>query len=62
MKRGVVVRLRRETTLSVKSIARFLLGSSKSATIRLRAAMAAAKPVTPTAQSKPTSKRGSNHV
>jgi hypothetical protein len=62
-KLGIAVRLRRETTLSVKSIARrLLLGSSKSATIRRRAAMAAAKPVTPTAQSKPTSKRRSNHV
>ena len=62
-KLAIAVRLRRETTLSVKSIGRWLLlGSSKSATIRLRAAMAAARPITPTAQSKPTSKRGSNHV
>ena len=62
-KLAIAVRLRRETTLSVKSIGRWLLlGSSKSATIRLRAAMAAAKPVTSTAQSKPASKPGSNHV
>jgi REP element-mobilizing transposase RayT len=57
-KLAMAVRVRRETTLSVKAIARRLhLGSSKSATLRLRVAMAAAKPVTPTAQSKPTSKR-----
>jgi putative transposase len=60
-KLAIAVRLRRETTLSVKAIARRLhLGSSKSATLRLRAALAATKPVTPTtptALSKPTSKR-----
>jgi hypothetical protein len=59
-KLAIAVRLRRQTTLSIKAIARRLhLGSSKSATIRLRAAMAAIKPVTPTtptALSKPTLK------
>jgi hypothetical protein len=50
-KLAIAVRLRRETILSVKVIARRLhLGTSKSATIRLRAAMAADKPASPTAK------------
>jgi hypothetical protein len=57
-KMAMVVRLRREPTLPVKAIARrLLLGSSKSATVRLRVAMAVATPATPAAQSKRTSKR-----
>ena len=54
----MAARLCRETTLLVKAIAcRLHLGSSKSATIRLRVAVAAAKPLTPTARSRPNSKR-----
>jgi hypothetical protein len=50
----MAVRLRRETTLSVKAIARRLdLGTSKSATIRLRAAMAPAKSAAPVIKPKP---------
>jgi putative transposase len=53
-KLAMAVRLRRETTLSVKAIARRLhLGSSKSATVRLRAAMAAAQPATADDKPKP---------
>jgi hypothetical protein len=48
VKLALAVRLRRETTLSIKAIARRLhLGTSKSANIRLHAAMAHAASTNP---------------